>query len=139
MFTHLSLYLTEIHNRYGREDIPSTALISPYRRQVELLKERLAERKDDALFEGVSANTIDSFQGQERDIVYISLVRSNPGGEIGFLVDTRRMNVAMTRARQKLVVIGDSGTLSQWPFYQDFIHYAQNTGGYESAWTFLYP
>lgn len=139
VFTHLSLYLTEIHNRYKGEDIPSTALISPYRRQVELLKERLAEKKDDALFGQVSANTIDSFQGQERDIVYISLVRSNPGGEIGFLADTRRMNVAMTRARQKLVVIGDSGTLSQWPFYQDFIHYAQNTGGYESAWTFLYP
>ncbi len=82
-------------------------------------------------------NTIDSFQGQERDIVYISLVRSNAGGDIGFLSDIRRMNVAMTRARKKLVIIGDSATLGGLPFYADFIAYAEALGTYQSAWEWL--
>lgn len=86
--------------------------------------------------EKISVNTIDSFQGQERDIVYISMVRSNPEGEIGFLSDIRRMNVAMTRGRKKLVVIGDSATLSVLPFYTDFISYAENLDAYKSAWEF---
>jgi superfamily I DNA and/or RNA helicase len=82
-------------------------------------------------------NTIDSFQGQERDIVYISMTRSNTESKIGFLSDIRRMNVAMTRARKKLVVIGDSGTLSQLPFYADFITYAEKRDAYKSAWEFV--
>ncbi|MFT4024095.1 MAG: AAA domain-containing protein [Flavihumibacter sp.] len=139
LFTHLEPYLERLAAVYPEADLPSTAIISPYRQQVELLREKLTERKDNALFKNVTANTIDSFQGQERDIVYISLVRSNPEGEIGFLADTRRMNVAMTRAKRKLVVVGDSATISQWTFYQSFIHYAQDISGYESAWTFLYP
>lgn len=139
LFTQLELYLNSVAAVYNPENFPSVAIISPYRQQVEVLKEKLLERKNNPLFAAVTANTIDSFQGQERDIVYISLVRSNPDGEIGFLADTRRMNVAMTRAKRKLVVIGDSATISQWPFYQSFIHYAQDLGGYESAWTFLYP
>lgn len=64
----------------------------------------------------ITVNTIDSFQGQERDIVYISMTRSNSKGEIGFLSDIRRMNVAMTRARKKLVIVGDSATLAKSPF-----------------------
>jgi len=87
--------------------------------------------------ENISVNTIDSFQGQERDIVYISLTRSNDKGEIGFLSDIRRMNVAMTRARKKLVVIGDSATLGQHSFYANFIEYAEKKGGYVSAWEFM--
>jgi superfamily I DNA and/or RNA helicase len=84
----------------------------------------------------ISVNTIDSFQGQERDVVYISLTRSNANGEIGFLSDTRRMNVAMTRARKKLVVIGDSATLTRLQFYTDFVNYAEKLGGYQSAWEY---
>ena len=77
-----------------------------------------------------------SFQGQERDIVYISMTRSNPDNRIGFLSDIRRMNVAMTRARKKLVVIGDSATLSQFDFYNNFISWAQDRNAYQSAWEF---
>ncbi|MCW3082377.1 C-terminal helicase domain-containing protein, partial [Segetibacter sp.] len=92
------------------------------------------------LFEVRSAftvNTIDSFQGQERDVVYISMTRSNAENVIGFLADIRRMNVAMTRARKKLVVVGDSATLSQLDFYTDFINYAQQKDAYQSAWEFM--
>ena len=85
----------------------------------------------------IAVNTIDSFQGQERDIVYISMVRSNSDGIIGFLSDIRRMNVAMTRARKKLVVIGDSATISGHRFYADFIAYAQAHNAYVSAWEFM--
>ena len=85
----------------------------------------------------LSINTIDSFQGQERDVVYISLTRSNADNKIGFLSEIRRMNVAMTRARKKLVVIGDSSTLAQVPFYAAFIKYAEETKSYRSAWEFL--
>jgi superfamily I DNA and/or RNA helicase len=79
-------------------------------------------------------NTIDAFQGQERDVIYISLVRSNDQGEIGFLKDTRRMNVAMTRAKKKLVIIGDSATLASSPFYRAFLDYVDAHGVYDSAW-----
>ncbi|MNL79346.1 hypothetical protein D3C87_2059290 [compost metagenome] len=70
-------------------------------------------------------------------MVYISLTRSNADGTIGFLADTRRMNVAMTRARKKLVVIGDSATLSKSKFYADFIAYAENLNAYHSAWEYM--
>ena len=81
--------------------------------------------------------TVDSFQGQERDIVYISMTRSNAEGIVGFLSDIRRMNVAMTRAKMKLVVVGDSATLSGFAFYADFIAYAQQIDAYKSAWEFM--
>lgn len=117
---------------------PTVAIISPYRNQVHLLQELVASSP--ALREWgdrISVNTIDSFQGQERDIVYIGMTRSNPDNRIGFLADIRRMNVAMTRARKKLVVIGDSSTLSSVPFYDGFIHYAQQHEAYQSAWEFM--
>lgn len=107
----------------------SMAVIAPYKEQVELLKTLLAETP-------VEVNTVDGFQGQERDVVYISLTRSNPNGIIGFLSDYRRMNVAMTRARLKLVMIGDSATLAQTPFYAEMIAYAESLGGYESIWDY---
>jgi len=110
----------------------SVAVISPYRAQVELLQREFSGA------EGVAVNTIDSFQGQERDVVYLSLVRSNDKGEIGFLRDYRRMNVAMTRARMKLVIIGDSATLGNDRFFAEFLEYAESIGGYRTAWEFMY-
>ncbi len=86
---------------------------------------------------GLSINTIDGFQGQERDVIYISLVRSNPKHEIGFLQDYRRMNVAMTRARMLLVVVGDSATIGNNKFYQAFLDYCAEHGGYRTAWEFM--
>jgi len=71
----------------------------------------------------ISVNTVDGFQGQERDIIIISMVRSNEEGQIGFLRDLRRMNVAMTRARMKLIILGDTHTLTQHPFYRRLYHY----------------
>ncbi|MGZ5255917.1 MAG: C-terminal helicase domain-containing protein, partial [Flavitalea sp.] len=88
-------------------------------------------------YSGITVNTIDRFQGQERDVIFISMTRSNTDNQIGFLSELRRMNVAMTRAKKKLVVIGDSGTLSQNKFYADFIQYADQHGGYKSAWEFM--
>jgi len=111
------------------------AVISPYRQQVELLKEQLLHSPLLQLYgDRLSVNTIDSFQGQERDIVYIGMTRSNLESKIGFLSDIRRMNVAMTRARKKLVIVGDSATLSQSPFYAGLIRYAEEQGAYQSAW-----
>lgn len=103
------------------------AVISPYSAQVRLLASRSPDPR-------IEIDSVDGFQGREKEIVILSLVRSNVEGEMGFLVDTRRMNVAMTRARRKLVVIGDSATLSSIPFYKDFIEYAETIGAYRSSW-----
>ncbi|WP_370635372.1 AAA domain-containing protein [Pedobacter sp. Leaf170] len=119
-------------------DLPSVGVISPYKQQVYLLKELIKDNPLLAENEGkISINTIDSFQGQERDVIYISLTRSNTDGVIGFLSDIRRMNVAMTRARKKLVVIGDGSTLSRFPFYNNFIKYAEDLNAYHSAWEYI--
>ena len=123
---------------YQPADFPTIAVISPYKQQVEVLKEQLLHAPVLAAYmEKITVNTIDSFQGQERDVVYISMTRSNTENQIGFLSDVRRMNVAMTRARKKLVVVGDSATLSQLPFYADFIAYADKREAYQSAWEFM--
>lgn len=138
LFKHLSAFVEAIKSKFTKETFPTVAVISPYKQQISILKEQLEhspELKDYA--DKIAVNTIDSFQGQERDIVYISLVRSNDKGEIGFLNDIRRMNVAMTRARKKLVVVGDSATLAQHSFYGDFIEYAQQIDGYQSVWEIL--
>lgn len=110
----------------------NAAIISPYRAQVQLLQQEFAST------EGVSVNTIDSFQGQERDVVYLSLVRSNDQGDIGFLRDYRRMNVAMTRARMKLIIIGDSATLGNDRFFAELLEYVESIAGYRTAWEFMY-
>ncbi len=139
LIRHLEIVLEKIHEHHAPENFPSIGIVSPYRLQVDYLQEKLAERtawRDWG--EKLQANTIDSFQGQERDLMYISLTRSNARSEIGFLSDIRRLNVAMTRARKKLVVLGDSATLGQLPFFSDLLHYAQETGGYDSAWSYLY-
>lgn len=138
LFKHLNSYAEEIATHLSEEFFPTVAIISPYREQIKILKDQLQNspglQKHAAK---ISVNTIDSFQGQERDIVYISMTRSNSEGSIGFLADVRRMNVAMTRARKKLVIVGDSATLSSLKFYADFINYAENAGGYKSAWEFM--
>jgi superfamily I DNA and/or RNA helicase len=108
----------------------SIGVVTPYRAQLHLIQEELSDMTE-------YANTVDSFQGQERDIIIISLVRSNERGEIGFLKDYRRMNVAMTRARLKLIMIGDSATLGQDAFYGRFLEYVERVGSYRSAWEFM--
>ncbi|MCU0915685.1 MAG: AAA domain-containing protein [Planctomycetes bacterium] len=103
------------------------AVIAPYAAQVRLLRERLSTP-------GVEIDSVDGFQGREKEAVVISLVRSNPQGEIGFLQDVRRMNVAMTRARRRLLVVGDSATLSGHPFYRRMIEYFDTRGAYHTVW-----
>ncbi|WP_221393210.1 AAA domain-containing protein [Dyadobacter sp. NIV53] len=142
LFKHLSQVVLELTNgnpgHYSVKDFPTIAVISPYKQQIQILKDQLLHSPVlQPYLDKISVNTIDSFQGQERDIVYISMTRSNAEGEIGFLSDIRRMNVAMTRARKKLVVIGDSATLASLPFYADFITYAEELNAYQSAWEFV--
>jgi len=115
----------------------SVGIISPYRQQVNLLKDSLREDPQIKLLGSFSVDTVDGFQGQERDIMYISLVRSNGEGELGFLKDTRRMNVALTRARKKLVVIGDSATLANHRFYHGFQEYCEGLEAWRSGWEFM--
>lgn len=138
VFKHLSQLAAEFAAvNPTLEDFPSIAIISPYKEQINILKDQLAQAPDlKPYLDKIAVNTIDSFQGQERDVVYISMTRSNTEGQIGFLADIRRMNVAMTRARKKLVVIGDSATLSVLPFYENFIAYAEGLNAYQSAWEF---
>ncbi|NLS93229.1 MAG: AAA family ATPase [Planctomycetaceae bacterium] len=103
------------------------AVIAPYAAQVRLLRQQLSG-------EELEIDSVDGFQGREKEAVIISLVRSNPRGEIGFLGDVRRMNVAMTRARRKLVVIGDSATLAAHPFYSRMLEYFESAGAYHTVW-----
>jgi ATP-dependent RNA/DNA helicase IGHMBP2 len=112
----------------------TTGIITPYRAQVDYLH-KLAEasRVLEPLNKLITINTVDAFQGQERDVIAISFVRSNEKSEVGFLGDIRRTNVAMTRARKKLIMIGDSATLGSNPFYVKLIDYVQEAGYYKSA------
>ncbi len=138
LLKHLAALVNKLKVSYPENGYPGIAVISPYKHQVEVLKELVLSAPELlSVGDALSVNTIDSFQGQERDVVYISMTRSNTENSIGFLSDIRRMNVAMTRARKKLVVIGDSATLSQHNFYADFIEYAQEHDCYISAWEFM--
>lgn len=117
---------------------PSVAVISPYKKQISILKDLIQENSTLKPFlKNISTNTIDSFQGQERDAVFISMTRSNSNGEIGFLADTRRMNVAMTRAKKRLVIIGDSATIGNHAFYNELISYCESIDCYVSAWELM--
>ena len=138
LLKHLTQTVITLQSHFSPENFPSVAIISPYKQQIQVLKDLIQHNPELVdLKNKLTVNTIDSFQGQERDLVYISLTRSNAEGVIGFLTDIRRMNVAMTRARKKLVVIGDSATLSRLPFYADFISYAEQLAAYQSAWEFI--
>ncbi len=109
--------------------VPPTdiAVISPYSAQVKLLRDRIKRPE-------IEIDSVDGFQGREKEAVIVSLVRSNLEGEVGFLADTRRMNVAMTRARRKLIVIGDSATITAHPFYEKMVKYFESVGAYHSVW-----
>ncbi len=111
-------------------------VISPYSEQVRLIVQEVEE--DEILRSlDLDVNSIDGFQGQEKDVIYISLVRSNEDGEIGFLRDLRRLNVALTRARIKLVVVGNLATLSVEKTYVDLVEYVERNGLYQSAWEYM--
>jgi predicted DNA helicase len=112
----------------------SLGIITPYRAQVDYLH-KLAEASPvlEPLHPLISINTVDAFQGQERDVIAISFVRSNDKSEVGFLGDIRRTNVAMTRAKKKLIMIGDSATLGSHPFYTELLDHVQGNGFYKSA------
>ncbi len=122
------LTLEQYFERIGKTRILNERLdvgiISPYRAQVQYLRHRIKKHEYFKPFRQlISVNTVDGFQGQERDIILISLVRSNDEGQIGFLRDLRRMNVAITRARMKLIILGDSQTMTRHPFYQKLYEY----------------
>jgi superfamily I DNA and/or RNA helicase len=106
----------------------TTAFISPYSGQVAAAKEIFGKQ--------IRISTIDSFQGQEKENIILSLVRSNDDGDIGFLKDYRRMNVAITRAKEKLFVIGDSATIGADSFYNSFLTYIEQFGSYRTVWEF---
>jgi superfamily I DNA and/or RNA helicase len=137
--------LESLIKRIGIAKIKSQAwnigLIAPYKAQVRKFNELLFESYNypnlRSFSELLTIDSIDGFQGQERDIILLSLVRSNTKNEIGFLADTRRMNVALTRAKRKLIVVGDSATLSAHPFYHAYIDYVEANGCYHSIYEFL--
>ncbi|MFN8577485.1 MAG: AAA domain-containing protein [Candidatus Sericytochromatia bacterium] len=129
LINHLNLYLPQI------EETVSIGIISPYKEQVNEIEKAID--KNNYPNAKIFIDTVDGFQGQEKDIIYISLVRSNENSEIGFLSDIRRMNVAMTRARKKLIIIGDSATISENKFYSNFLEYIDLVDSYESAWSLM--
>ena len=114
----------------------SIGIISPYAEQVRQMRTRT---KDDEVLKkwDIQVDTIDGFQGQEKEVICISLVRSNTTNEIGFLKDYRRLNVALTRAMKKLVIIGDFSTLSSYNLFSQLIEYVESEGDYKSAWEFM--
>lgn len=122
----LKEYLQKIGRERILEERIDVGLISPYKAQVQYLRQLI---KKDTFFKpyrsAITINTVDGFQGQERDVILISLVRANEEGQIGFLNDLRRMNVAMTRARMKLIILGDVSTLTQHSFYRKLYEYIE--------------
>jgi superfamily I DNA and/or RNA helicase len=138
LIKHLKLVLEQYDrsNKSGKKI--SIGIISPYKEQVQYLTTQIAADEElKNYLSQIAIKTVDGFQGQERDVIYISLVRSNDQREIGFLNDIRRMNVALTRAKKKLVVIGDSATLGNHPFYKQFLDYADSIEAYKTAWEFI--
>ncbi|WP_317898949.1 AAA domain-containing protein [Aurantibacillus circumpalustris] len=134
LFKHLQQLLIDYSTQTDLASI-SIGIISPYKEQREWLKENITQLElEKGKLSSLSVKTIDGFQGEERDVIYISLVRSNDNHEIGFLNDLRRMNVAITRAKKKLVVIGDSATIASSDFYQSFLEYCEKNGMYRTAW-----
>lgn len=123
----LKEYIARIGKARLLDENIDVGVISPYRAQVQLLRRMFGR---DAFLrpfrDNITVNTVDGFQGQERDIIVISLVRANADGSIGFLSDIRRMNVAITRARMKLIILGDAATLCRHPFYRRLYNYVQS-------------
>jgi ATP-dependent RNA/DNA helicase IGHMBP2 len=138
LLKYVGKLLEEYYANATTSNTLTVGIISPYKEQVNMIQTIIT---DDNPFENypikLTVKTIDGFQGQERDIIAISLVRSNSEGEIGFLSDTRRMNVALTRAKQKLIVVGDSATIGNHKFYNEFITYTERINAYDSAWNYI--
>lgn len=124
LLQELENYIRKIGENRVAEECIDFGLISPYKAQVQYLRNKI---KGNPFFRPyrsrITVNTVDGFQGQERDVIFISLVRANENGQIGFLNDLRRMNVAITRARMKLVILGDATTMSKHAFYRKLIEY----------------
>jgi len=129
--------IEEIGVEQWLEENITMGIITPYRSQVDHFH-KLAESSAllEPLHKLITINTVDAFQGQERDVIAISFVRSNEKGEVGFLNDIRRTNVAMTRAKKKLIMVGDSATLGSHPFYLELLNFVQEEGFYKSAFEF---
>ncbi len=128
----LAEYFTKIGKQRVLEERIDVGIISPYRAQVQYLKKLIKKYEFFKPYRRlISVNTVDGFQGQERDVILISLVRSNDEGQIGFLKDLRRMNVAMTRARMKLIILGNKDTMTQHPFYKKLWEYVEAINNYE--------
>lgn len=122
----LAEYFTKISKRRVLEERIDVGIISPYRAQVQYLKKLIKKYEFFKPYRRlISVNTVDGFQGQERDVILISLVRSNDEGQIGFLKDLRRMNVAITRARMKLIILGNKDTMTKHPFYKKLWEYVE--------------
>ena len=119
-------------NAICRAGVPPAdiAVIAPYAAQVRWLRQH-------ALYDQLEIDTVDGFQGREKEVVVMCTVRSNTTGEVGFLSDARRMNVALTRARRKLIVIGDSGTLGADEFFRSLIGWFEESGAYQSVWEIM--
>lgn len=128
----LAEYFTKLSKRRVLEERIDVGIISPYRAQVQYLKKLIKKYEFFKPYRRlISVNTVDGFQGQERDVILISLVRSNDEGQIGFLKDLRRMNVAMTRARMKLIILGNKDTMTKHPFYKKLWEYVEAINNYE--------
>lgn len=126
LLQELETYITRIGTARVLEERIDFGVISPYKAQVQYLRHILKSNPFFQPFRSlITIHTVDGFQGQERDVIFISLVRANENGEIGFLNDLRRMNVAITRARMKLVILGEAATLTRHPFYRKLMEYTQ--------------
>lgn len=126
----LKNYFTKISRQRIADEHIDVGVISPYRAQVQLLRRMVRKAEFFKPYRGcITVNTVDGFQGQERDIIVISLVRSNDDGQIGFLSDLRRMNVAITRARMKLIIVGSVQTMTRHAFYKELYGYVQESAG----------
>lgn len=138
---HLNNLIKSVGVSKFKEEGWTIGLIAPYGAQVRLIRSIIFDSYDFPNLKSISdlmtIDTVDGFQGQERDLMLISLTRSNDRGEIGFLSEERRMNVALTRAKRKLVLIGDSSTLAVHPFFDSLLGYVEEKGGYRSIWEFL--
>jgi len=128
----LETYFKKIGKERILEERLDVGVISPYRAQVQYLRRLFKKREFFKPYRSlISVNTVDGFQGQERDIILISLVRANDEGQIGFLRDLRRMNVAITRARMKLIILGDASTMTRHPFYKKLYEYIEALSCYQ--------
>ncbi|MEG0648085.1 MAG: AAA domain-containing protein, partial [Bacteroides sp.] len=124
LLQELELYIQRIGKARVLDEQIDFGLISPYKAQVQYIRNKIKGTPFFHPFRSlITVNTVDGFQGQERDVIFISLVRANENGQIGFLNDLRRMNVAITRARMKLVILGEAATLTKHPFYRKLMEY----------------